>query len=347
MERDNDLNFIDILTVISAIAVVLLHTNGIFWSRPTGSVWLSANFIETFFYYAVPIFFMITGSTLIDYRERYSTVVFFKKRFFRTFIPFIVWSIIAYLFCKIIGHKIHLENGLLMSIFNNRVMGIYWFFVPLFACYLSIVPLSYVENKNFVFIYMSVYAFVTISILPVASKYFNIPYNQAIDTPISGGYILYILLGWIFTNLKIKKSIRGVIYILGILGWFIHFYMTIYLTGDGKIINMMFKGYLNFPCVLHSIAIFVFIKYCDFSWINKNIKLKKVMRDLKEASLGIYLIHGFFVYFIVPKLAHKLSFENIGSSLWYRIFGAVIIIIICTYMTKFIKKTKLGRLILG
>ena len=235
----------------------------------------------------------------------------------------------------------------MVSILNAKVVGIYWFFIPLFACYLSIVPLSYVENKKFVFAYMSIYAFITISILPVASNFFGISYNHAIDTPISAGYILYILLGWLLTNIDIRKKERIIIYILGAIGWYLHFYMTIKLTGENGAINGMFKGYVNFPCVLHSVAIFVFVKYCNFYWINKNCLIRKIVMHVKEASLGIYLIHGFFIYVFVPKVAKVLSIGNIGTSLWYRTIGALIIVFICIVITKIIKRWKLGRMILG
>lgn len=49
---------------------------------------------ETVFYFVVPIFFMISGATLMDYRDRYNTKDFFIKRGLCTFIPFIVWSLI-------------------------------------------------------------------------------------------------------------------------------------------------------------------------------------------------------------------------------------------------------------
>ena len=49
--------YINVLTVISCVGVVFLHANGIFWAHPTGMRWITANLIETFFYYAVPIFF--------------------------------------------------------------------------------------------------------------------------------------------------------------------------------------------------------------------------------------------------------------------------------------------------
>lgn len=66
-EERNRLFYIDCLTVYSALSVVLLHCNSVFWSHPTGRLWWSSTFIETFFYPAVPCFFMITGALLIDF----------------------------------------------------------------------------------------------------------------------------------------------------------------------------------------------------------------------------------------------------------------------------------------
>ena len=92
--------YIDTLTILSCIAVVYLHANGIFWTHPSGRLWLTSNVIESFFYFAVPVFFMISGATLLEYRQRYSTLTFIKKRFLRAFVPFISWSLFAIVVCK-------------------------------------------------------------------------------------------------------------------------------------------------------------------------------------------------------------------------------------------------------
>ena len=59
--------YLTVLNVLSAWCVVMLHCNGIFWTRPEGRLWITSNFIETACYFAVPIFFMISGITLLDY----------------------------------------------------------------------------------------------------------------------------------------------------------------------------------------------------------------------------------------------------------------------------------------
>ncbi len=85
----------DILNIISCFAVVALHVNGVFWRFSYDRYWITSNFIESLFYFAVPVFVMLSGATLINYRERYSTREFFKKRVVKTFVPFIIWSFIA------------------------------------------------------------------------------------------------------------------------------------------------------------------------------------------------------------------------------------------------------------
>ena len=71
--------YLTLLSVISMIAVVILHANGCFWAFSTDRYWVTANCIESVFYFAVPIFFMISGATLLDYRDRYDTRVFVKS----------------------------------------------------------------------------------------------------------------------------------------------------------------------------------------------------------------------------------------------------------------------------
>lgn len=72
--------YITVLNVISALSVVGLHTNGCFWEFSRERWWFTANIIESVLYFAVPVFFMITGATLLDYAKRCDTKTFFIRR---------------------------------------------------------------------------------------------------------------------------------------------------------------------------------------------------------------------------------------------------------------------------
>lgn len=88
MSDSNRIEYIDYLNVFCCLSVIALHCNGCFWKFSYESYWISSVFIECIFYFAVPIFFMITGITLFDYKDKYDTKTYFIKRFNRTVIPF-------------------------------------------------------------------------------------------------------------------------------------------------------------------------------------------------------------------------------------------------------------------
>ena len=135
----NKIEYISLLSVISAIAVIFLHTNGCFWNFSRERYWITANIIECIFYFDVPIFFMITGVTLLDYSDKYDTKEYFKKRIKKTLIPFLVWSFIG-LFYFILKKQIAVSDlsikYVLSSIISTKIVNVYWFVNYIFVRYL-------------------------------------------------------------------------------------------------------------------------------------------------------------------------------------------------------------------
>ena len=87
--------YLSLARVLCAFAVVLIHTNGCFYEFNIDECWGWANVIESGLGFAVPVFIMVSGATLMDYSHRYSTKEFFKKRVIKTVIPYLVWSVIG------------------------------------------------------------------------------------------------------------------------------------------------------------------------------------------------------------------------------------------------------------
>ena len=123
-------NYLSLLSVISALAVVILHTNGCFWKYSSERYWFTANIIESVMYFAVPVFFMISGATLIEYRKRYSTKEFFQKRIRKTLIPFLCFSIIGLFYQLYMGY-IQVSDlnfwTVIDGILNVKYNETYWF----------------------------------------------------------------------------------------------------------------------------------------------------------------------------------------------------------------------------
>ena len=90
-------NYISFINVIAAVMVVMMHANSSFWTYSTKGYWAVTNVIESVGFCAVPLFFMLSGATLIEYQKRYSTKEFFKKRFFFFLFPLLLLSVFAIL----------------------------------------------------------------------------------------------------------------------------------------------------------------------------------------------------------------------------------------------------------
>lgn len=75
--------YMDILNIMATMAVLWLHTSEYaFEYNPQDPNWYISLIIQVVFIWAVPIFFMISGANLLNYRDRYDTKTFFKKECF-------------------------------------------------------------------------------------------------------------------------------------------------------------------------------------------------------------------------------------------------------------------------
>ena len=212
--------YIDFLAIVSAFAVVMLHANGIFWSHPAGRLWITSNCIEAMFYFAVPVFFMISGATLMDYREKYSTREYFVRRAIRAGIPFLAWKTGCVLaMCHLpYGHFFSRETAFIFlnEFWNSSVITVYWFFLPLFVIYLSIPFLSSVREKRTNFGYVIAW-----SVLVMAAQLLvdflkrkwglgsslDLNFGQ-ISSVVSAYPLLYPLLGYWLATYEIPRKCR-------------------------------------------------------------------------------------------------------------------------------------------
>ena len=337
--REEKTFYLSVLNVAACIGVIILHCNGVFWAFPKGSLWVTSNLLETLFYWPVPVFFMLTGATLIDYRERYSTKEFFIKRIKKTAIPFVFWSLVAMVYWTytVNGGVFALDlKQIVTSIINTTYVDIYWFFIPLFAIYLSIPIVSGIRDKVSVFRYAVAAALIFISVLPQLCGVFGIVFNPDITPPAVSGYMMFPFLGYLLAKRDFTKKERLLVYALGVVGWAAQFFGTAWLSAGQETINTTFKGYTNLPSVLQAAAVFVFFKYLGLSEITaKHPKIKSAVNTLSGLTFGIYLIHVYIVY-QAPVL---LGFNS--ASLVWRTLGALGVFAVCAAMVWLLKKLPL------
>lgn len=339
--------YFDLLNIFACFAVVALHVNGAVHTFAKTRNWVSCMFIEALFYFAVPVFFMLTGATLMNYRKRYDTGAFFKKRIFKTFVPFMIWSIIG--ICWSIfytkGMKISDINTpakFISAVINCKGMGIYWFFPALFSVYLTIPLFSLVDEdkrigKKGIFTYLILVYIVLNVLLPFVCRLTGIQWNSALNAVSCGGYVVWFLIGYLLANTDINKKFRILIYILGLIGFFMYFYLTVQNSFKTGRFDKTYAGYMNIPAMLMGTAVFVLFKYGKWNFIEKHEKAVKFVRNLSAASFGVYLIH----YYI-----KDFSIRHFGidpRSTLYRIVGTFIIYGLSVIIVRVIQKIPVIR----
>ena len=327
--------YVSWLNVISSFAVVVLHMNGVFWIFSYDRYWITANIIECVMYFAVPVFFMISGATLLDYTKRYSTRAYVKKRVRKTFIPFLAWSLVGAMWL-VITDRMDVWNvisvHLVEKIFNTQIFSIYWFFIPLFSVYLSIPLLSSVaeEKRNSMFLYTILVTFLFNSFFPFVCSLIKLEYNMGMNIPIASGYIIFVLLGYYIDRNEFSCKTRVIVYIAGIVGLFIYIVGTHILSYEQCGINEMFKGYLNVPSILWSVCVFLAFKQIQQKQIVSKF-LSKITKPFQGTTFGIYLVHWFLIDILQKTEINQMS-------IWYRTIGAIMVFVICAILVKILQK---------
>lgn len=253
--------YFDLLNIAACLCVIFMHCNGAVHTFSNTRLWKESLIVETLAYWAVPIFFMLSGATLFNYRDKYSTEVYFKKRIVKTFVPYILWNLIRILEEVLKGNMDLASLNLfevVRIILTNGMENVYWFFIPLFMVYLSIPVLSCLRENRKMLFYMAFVGLMTYSILPFIFSLINMPYNSSLYFPITGGYIIFAVLGYLLSTAHFKAIYRYVIYGLGIAGIIIRYGMTYVLSIQHNELNKVSWGYLNIPSVMLAVAVFTF-----------------------------------------------------------------------------------------
>ena len=334
------LYYIDVLNILACLSVIFMHCNGIVHFYDNSRAWKESMVVETLCYWAVPVFFMITGATLMEYRDRYDTGTYFKKRVLKTVFPFIIWSFLS-LFYKICKGKLVFEWTLpnVLELFNNTTAeNVYWFFIPLFMVYLAIPVMSLLKDNKNILLYMTGICFLINTVYPMACVALKIQYNGAFSFPAASGYMMFVLLGYLLSNTDFTRHQRWLFYGLALLvGCGVRYVTTVLWSVRNGALDRTFWGYFNFPAVFLAIGVFIFIKYLPLDPFLENKTVRKWLAKISGAGFGVYLMH-MLVYQVL--LEHTMLEE---SSYAWRFLIPFVIYFVCVSLVLLLKKIPVLR----
>ena len=197
---------------------------------------------------------------------------------------------------------------------NNQIVSIYWFFIPLFGIYLSMPLLSLLVSHRRLMWYLAGGTFLLESVLPYAWRALGIGAGAVITISSASSYVMFVILGYLFSTEDLTRRRRTAIYMLGVAGLLVRFVYTLVLSeADGQV-DRTFFNYIGFPSVLLAVAVFVFARYHNWSRLEGH---RALLAHISGCSFGVYLVH-------YPVL-NSIVFKRAGvptTSVWFRVFGA-------------------------
>ncbi len=281
----------------------------------------------------------------MDYRSRYSTKEYAKKRLLRVGVPFLFWNIFYVGYKLVTSPQIPFNSAkeFISQFLNSDFQPRFWFFIPLFMVYLAIPLISLVlqaENHRKYLWYAVGLTFALRWVLMPVLGLLGIEYNYHILMPVCGGYMMYVLFGYLISTEEWCRAKRITLYIMALCaGVFAVWYTVKSSLAAGALQSYLFS-YDYFPSGLTGAAIFVFVKHL-FSKSNRlsapsqNSKTARIIRTTSSACMGVWLTHSLGI--LVVQVLTGIS----KSSYLYRFACPPIIFLGCVAVVLILKKIPL------
>ena len=310
--------YIDVLNIVAILGVLFLHHNfGAINYEPNGR-WALDVVTKVLFRYAVPVFIMISGATLLGYREKYDTKTFFKKRFMKLLVPAICWIVLMYAWRIFI-----LKDPAFLNFSPKNILGN--------------IHVAGKKNKR-TLQYAIVAMFIFNSLLPAFCSLIGVDYNPDLMLNL-GGYIIYIFLGYYIHTFPIKKERRHLVYAAAIAALILNYALTLIISHDrGSFYDMCTINTAPLS-IIYSAGLFLFIKNI-FATVRSK-KLAGLLTKLASCSFGIYLSHFFIMWHMEWFLRNVIHFST--GSFAYRFLFPFVTYALCLGLVLLVKKIPLVK----
>jgi len=283
MERDSS---IDLIKFIAIIMVIILHVSSSGFSSTDSSIWNGANFFESITRTCVPLFFMITGTLLIDKPWALTSVA---MRIKRLLIPFIFWSLAYLAFFKALNN----QSINILSVFYQPAAGHLWYLYALAGVYITIpiIGVLYFHSSSYVKIYILMVWFFSCILMPTFKSY-DLPTNESFDLSTIGLYQGYFFAGAVLSKLKKTITLRLISLSIFTASSLAILFTTRHLFIVEGLHDV--RNYLNssvFVCIA-SFSAFLTLHGIKI----QSPTLKSIIAHQSKYTFGVYLTHLSIVY---------------------------------------------------
>ncbi len=371
MDKTDRIVFLDWLRVIACFMVILVHSiepfylggpEGTYIASKANALWTTL--VNSALRPAVPLF--VLASSYLLFPLKTDTAAFFRKRFVRVLIPFIIWTLLYALVPMIgSGGRIDIAGNLKSLTFNFLMAsGHLWFVYMLLGVYL-LMPLlspwiekvSRREERAFLILWgfttaLPLFRPVAEAVTGSTNLWGECPWNEFGTFYYVSGFIGFLVLGHYFRKYAGEISWKKTLMIA------VPFWLVGYAVTAGGFWHFMPRelgfplsapyetavemettwNFTTFGVMMQTVGYFLVIRKITASgWFYNHIVL-----PVSKLSYGIYLMHMFV-------LTPVFGFMNsTGLAMPYVIFSsAIITYLICMVLARLLAFLPKGKYLVG
>lgn len=330
----------DFLKILSIFMVIVLHiSTKNMWQVNVGDrVFTIFTLYSLITRWAVPVFFMVSGSFLLNPEKEISNSKI-KKYIFRLVVAFIGWSFVYAIFNTFIAWDFSWDTAA-ERIWTNFYTGPYhfWFLFVMLGMYIILPMLRKIckiSTKKELEYFLLIFCIFTV-ILPTLKKMeiLNVLVLWLDNLKVSfvTGYVGLYVLGYYLKKYPFCKTNKGALCTLfvGVISLVLSAVLTFVWEHNTGMRDEFWQGNLNITVVPQAVAIYSLVQYFD-KWLAENKVIVKFTNLVASKIFIIYLCHDIFI-----SLLEYWNFTTIKyNSLWsIPLFS--IVVFLCSFIMAYI-----------
>jgi surface polysaccharide O-acyltransferase-like enzyme len=293
---------VNLIKTVAIILVIIYHVTTEDWNGAAlspgqyVSLLTTVDFFLSFVGIGVPLFFMVSGSLLLQPSKVDEPIkVFLKKRLARIGVAFLFWSAIYFIWSYYVLHRTLTLYSVTQAMLAGGAYNQFWFIYAIMGLYL-ITPIlrMVVKNSNRNILRYLIILWVIAAFVP---PLLHLVTNLAMDNTllVLGGYIGYFVLGLYLMGFNIKTKLLIALLVSGI---GLTFLGLLVMQGPFSYLGnyYFFDGYWSFTVLLSSVATFLLLSKVSCNWPGKDKSwLGKLLHAIGENTLPIFFMHAIVI----------------------------------------------------
>ncbi len=298
-KKQRNISF-DLLRIISAFSVVMLHVSGVYIEgSQVGSLDFGlANFMNSVSRFGVPVFVMISGAIFLSEQKQVTIKKLWSRNIFRMIVIFSVWSFAYYVYQSLYWWNFDFwRQGIVRTITGCVYASDHFWFIFMIIGLYALVPflrtwLHHADKKEidyFVILFL-VFQIGRTTITTLIDKSLVEKIFSLVKIVELSWYVGYFVIGYILVRYGISTRVKIVIYSLVPVGVIANYVISDYMSNRQGAYSAGIYDSFGVFTFIHSVALFVFF-VDNFSKAKIGQKGAKLCTNIALDTLGIYLMH--------------------------------------------------------